>query len=509
MERVHPSVPRTMNFPIQDNPYLLVSFLLTATISNIVKPGGRQTFEDVKNNILSFSPFRSLRIISSLVIYLLHLRLLNIAEMNTGLRLLSHVEFPSDSSGLRCEFWPRFARRVFLIGGTLPLYAILLASTSNRWLHALMASFVAEPVLAEVLWFYRDCSHDGFIVQRGWPHRTMLVSTTDYRVHDHTNDTCKRHVTETEEEDRDIASPSTLNDNLCDRIHQLWSKDSDQNIHFTASSLNSKLDSKLERILSLYIRPAQWTCGHWRCLVYMISFVLRIISFAWYIEQALITWLLHVDIHPKMLQLSQKMLRNNVLGGTLTYAYQISCILTPIVSAHFFSRLLLILLYKQRRIKQACQDFANFAPITHKGMQLFSNVFMPNILGLVLARTISSHCILLTGEKLSYSLEMAVMSIIYIMGYRLLISVSYTSTKRGSQSASVSPLTPDTPSKSDCQETTNSAASASASPPTYLEDKAKVPQGGSYPRIATSSRFQIFRLAIMVPTLVVWIFNHW
>jgi hypothetical protein len=492
-----------MNVYIQDKSFLLASCLLSASISNIVKPNGRQTFNgDVKHNVLSFSPFRSLAIISSLIIYLIHLRLLNIAEINTSLRLLSHLEFPSALPDRRRDFWSRLVRRVFLIGGTLPLYVILLASTSNRWLHVFMAFLVAEPILAEVLWFYRDFSHDGFIVQRGWPRRTMLVSAADGVM------TAKENVTGREKEDRDIPSLSTLRDNLCDRIQQLWSKESDPDIHFAASSLNPELDSKLERILSLNTRPAQWTCGHWRCRVYVVSrMALRTISLAWCIEQALITWLLHADIHPIMLQISEKVLKNNILGGLLTYAYQISCMLTPIFSAHFFSKFLFILMYRQQRIRQASQDFARLAPITDKGMKVFGNLFLPNILGIILARSVSSQCISLTGEKLSYFLEMAVMMIIYITGYRLLFSVPGTSTKCEPQSDSMLSLEPNPAPKSNYQEPADPAGPASRQ--TDLNDKIKSPKGGSeYPRIATSSRFQVFRLAISIPTVVVWIFNH-
>jgi hypothetical protein len=232
----------------------------------------------------------------------------------------------------------------------------------------------------------------------------MLVSTANYRVHGHADNTGKRSVTGREREGRSIGSPSIVKDNLCGCIQQLWSKESDPDIHFAASSLNPEYAPKVERILSSNVRPAQWTCGHWLCLVYVISrTALRIISFAWYIEQALITWLLQAGIHPIMLQVSDQMLKNNILGATLTYAYQISCISTPIISAHLISKLLSTLLYKQQRIKQASQDLAEFAPITYKGMKVLGNLFMPNILGLVLARATSSQCISPTGKTPSYS----------------------------------------------------------------------------------------------------------
>lgn len=177
-----------MNLCIHDTPYLLALSLLTATISIIIKPSGRQKFiEDVKWNILSFSPLRSGRIVVNLVIYLIHLRLLNLAEINTGLKLLSRLEFPSKSSDLGRGLRSSLTRQVLLIGGTLALYAMLLALTGDRWLHVFMAFLVAEPVLAEVLWFYRESSHDGFTVRRGWPSRIMLLVTADQLANEDAN----------------------------------------------------------------------------------------------------------------------------------------------------------------------------------------------------------------------------------------------------------------------------------------------------------------------------------
>ncbi|KAJ5381194.1 uncharacterized protein N7496_003622 [Penicillium cataractarum] len=291
-------------------------------------------------------------------------------------------------------------------------------------------------------------------------------------------------------EHTNLEPPAVLRDNLCDRINQLWSNEINSEITFAASSLPPEHDANLERILSSNVRVSQWTCGHWRCLVYVISRItMRTISFAWYIEQALILWLLRVDLHPVTLRVSDKLLENNVLGGVLTGFYQISRVLILIAVAHFSSRLLFIRLTKVERIKQALQDLAVSAPVSYKGIIVFIQLFMPNIPGFLFIRATSSWNQSLTTEILSYTMEIVVILIICIMGYRLLLEVS---------SNSKSSLKTDIAPESGCQDTLNLEASA------LRENKA--PQGRSeYPQLLTSSRFQIFRLAISIPTMIVWV----
>lgn len=246
--------------------------------------------------------------------------------------------------------------------------------------------------------------------------------------------------------------PDTLRNNLCDRIHHLWSNEVDSEITFAASSLPPEHAPNLERIFSQNVRISHWTCGHWRCLVYVISRVtMRIISFAWYIEQALIIWLLHVDIHPLTLRVSDKILENNILGGVLAYLYQISRILILLAAAHSI-KLLFICLGKVRRIKHGLQDLAVSASITYKGVVVLGKLFLPNLLGFLLVRAASFWNQSLTTEILSCAMEIVVTLIVCITGYRFLLEAP---------SNSRSSLKTDAVHKSDCPDTQNLEASAS------------------------------------------------
>jgi hypothetical protein len=330
------------------------------------------------------------------------------------------------------------------------------------------------------------------------------LASPDILSSDHANNEGGTNETEGEKEDGHDSPPSAQKDNLCDRIQQLWPKATDPVIDFTVSALPPKYAPRLERIFSFNIRASQWTCGHWRCLVYVISrVVLRTISFAWYIEQAFITWLLYDVLRPVTLQVSDKLLKINIVGGLLQHVYQISRLLALSASAHLFTKLIIILLRRQQRIRRASQDLAEFAPITSTGIQILVQVVMPNILFLLLVPGATSSNPPLTRQILSYATETMVIVVIWITGYRILLSSPNISTldSRSSLELNAAP-------RNDSSDTRNLAASASRL--TLFNDKQGVSRGGSeYPRIPTGSRFQIFRLAISIPILIIWGFLHY
>ncbi|KAH8697032.1 hypothetical protein BGW36DRAFT_159914 [Talaromyces proteolyticus] len=496
-----------MTFYIHDTPWLLAGFsLLTVTISTIIKPSGRQTFiEDAKCNILSFSPIRSGTVVVGFIVYLIHLRLLNIAGIHTGLKFLSYLDIESELSDISRGFWPSFARRAFLIGGTLPLYAMLLVSTSYQWLHVFTTCLVAESVLAELLSFFRGPS-DGFTVRKGWPHRTMLMAkplvTPDHLSHDHVANEGEKNGIRESKGDGPMAPSSASKDNLCDRIQQLWSTE-DLDINFAAHSIPPEYEAKLERIFSLHVRYSRWTCGHWRCFVYISSRVLiRIIFFSWYIEQASTAWLLHLNLHPVTLRVSDKVLGNNILGGLLTMLYQVSLALTLFASGFISPLVLIILLRKKEPIKRAFQDLAETAPITYKVLEVFGKLLMPSFMGWLFARVMYPQDVSLTREMVSYAIEIVMILIIYITGYRLLLSVP-RSEHTEPQSNSGPSLEPNMSPNPQNRATT-------APHQIFSNDKKKAPRDKSkYRHILPGPRFQIFRLVIWIPTVIISIFRHY
>ncbi|CRG90549.1 hypothetical protein PISL3812_07593 [Talaromyces islandicus] len=483
---------------IHDTTWLLASFsLLTATISAIIKPT-RQTFiEGAKYNTLCFSPIRSGTVVLGFAIYLIHLRLSNTAEIHTGLKLYSRLYIPSESSEIRRGFWPSFARRAFLIGGTLLLYAALLAWTSYRWLHIFTTCLVAEAVLAEVLIFYRDSSTDRFTLRINWPHYTLLIAEPflkpGHSVHDHVGNASGTNGIVERKGDGHTATPSK--DNLCDRIQQLWPTEPDLDITFAVHSIPPEHEPTLEKIFSPHVRYSRWTCGHWRCLVYTVSRALiRIISFSWYLEQISVAWLLHIDLQPVTLRVSDMVLGNNLLGGILTMVYQISLLLTLFASGFIFSLALIIRLRKQERIKRAFQEVAETAPITYKALDMvFGRQLMPSILGYLVTRGLFPNDPSLTREVVSYAIEIVVILIIYITGYRLLFS-SPRSENTELPSTSSPLLEP-------------SMSPGLLGPATTATDNNKEAGDKSkYSYILPSPRFQIFRLAIWIPAVTLAIF---
>ena len=484
-----------------DTPSLLATFsLLTATICTLIRPNGCKTFiEDVKLNILSFSPFRSGVITTAMVLSLIGYRLLNLAELHIGLGLLAQNYFESELTDLGRGFWSRFARRAFLVGVTLPLYMMLLASANCGWIQVFATVLVADAVLVEILTFYWRTSCE---VRGGWPRRVLLekpLFSTDHPTHGRVENRSEENEFGERKEPRHIQPSSTQRDNLCDRIHQLWPPAAGPDINSVPYLFPLENTPKLGRIFDPTIR-ARWTCGHWRCLVYMILYVaVRAIHMSWiFVELALTTWLLHCELQPLTLQVAGKLLESNLLNGLLTMVYQVCTLLLVLIFIYVSSRLLFTHLLS-RLFKQKLQDLAETAPITHQVLTVLGTLCMPTILSYYLTMALFLRIQWSTKDILSYIVEIIAVPTIYITVYWLVCSTarseqappelqSYSNTGQ-SLGSSVAP-------DNNGQGTQNPAATESISTLSYKEKK------------ALGFRLAIFRLAILVPTATVWIFLY-
>ncbi|GES58443.1 trans-3-hydroxy-L-proline dehydratase [Aspergillus terreus] len=494
-----------------DTPWLLATCSLLATsISVILRPSGHQSFvEDVQGNLLFFSPFQAGRAVIGSVLYFIHLRLLNLAGVHASLRILCHSYSPSPASHIGYAFWPSFARRAFLLGATLPLHWTLLGLTSHRWLHIFATFLVGESVLAEFVAFNKNHSSDGLTVRRDWPRRTMLVldasTTPDRPTPDHVDNEDKANGFGERKEDGNMPSSSASDDNLCDRIQQLWSAEADSDSKFALHSIPPKYAPTLDKIFSPHIQASKWTCGHWRCLVNTLSHkVQRLLLFTWYIEQASTVWLLRVSLHPVTLRVSEKVLQNNVLGGVLTMVYQISLVLALFFSGAIPPVLLFARLRKLEWVQRASQNLAESAPITYKTLAIFGKQVLPSIGGFLSGRFLFPADPSLTREILSYALDAVVVLVVCIIGYRLLIRAARSDTTPGGaepQSGSTLSPEPKMAPKSNNQDPQSHQTSS--------DDKKNAPKGGSqYPFLRSGSGFQMFRLAIWALTGILWVLLH-
>jgi hypothetical protein len=238
---------------------------------------------------------------------------------------------------------------------------------------------------------------------------------------------------------------------------------------------------------------------------------MRIIASSWlYVELVSTAWLLHVDLQPVTLPVSDKILEDNILGGVLTMVYQISLILTLFATGFILSAMLFSRLCKQARIQQALRDLAETAPITYKAIDALGKL-VPSFMGYLFVRYIFPPDPSLTRQILSYGIESIVVLSTYITGYRLTISPLRSKrapTEAESQSSSGSSLEPNTAPNIQYQDAQNPAATTE-SHTTLSNDKTKAsPDGCEFSQTPNGFHFGVFRLAILVPTVAVWIFLY-
>ncbi|KAJ5394777.1 uncharacterized protein N7487_009080 [Penicillium crustosum] len=477
---------------------LLATFsLLTATISYLISPNLQKSFlQGVKWNIWFFSPFRSGAIATNVVTLLIGYRMLNIAETHVGLALLVHNGFPPH---LGHGSWSCFARRAFLTGATLPLYMMLLASTQDRTNQVITTSLIAQTMLAELSTIYSVASYE---LREGWPRRVLVegsVFSADRLTQDHGKNKGEASRSEKRNEHRNIAPTPVLTDNLCDRIRQLSLSAAEPYAKPASQSFPLGQTSKLKMVYDPNV-PAQWTCGHWRCLIYVILHIsVRAICWSWsLIEVGSTTWLLHCELGPVILQLAGRLLEGNILNGVLSTLYDFCAALFIFLFVYIASILLVIRLlfftplvtrlvdqiHILQRIQWKFQDLAEVAPIIYQVLKALIILFLPGISSYYGALALASRAIGLTQEKLSCVLEIILILILYITVYRLAV-VSEPNAAPDSSSNT----TGSGPAHSDQKENTGWAESG-------------------FPQNPEELFSVIFRLSIVVPTLAVWIFLY-
>lgn len=502
-------------------PWLLPTLsLLTATTSNLISPNGRKSFvEDVKSNTLAFSPFRFGATAIALILELIGCRVLNLAQIHVLLGLLVPHH---DRLDLDRGVWPAFARRAFLIGVTLPLYMMLMAFASHRWIQVFTTLVVAEPVLAELLTFRGRAS---FEVRGDWPHSVLLVKSlapSDRLDRDHFENESKSSETE---ENQQLPTPSR--DNLCDRVHQLCPP-SAQPVIFTSQSLPLENNPKLKKIFNPTI-PVQWTCGHSRCLVYKIlHLAVGAISKLWAIlELASTTWLLHYEMQPVTLQIADKLWQSHLVYGILATLYDLCGVILIAIFGYISATLLLNRLViplstrlfihlskhslRLQRMHRKLQDLAQAAPITYNVLNVCRALLMQGIpcwyIGHALAFLAPRHEGF-TQEFLSYLIEGIVIPAIYVIVYCLVCSMTRADQAgpelhahlNAGQSAEHSIA-----SDRNCGNVQNAAATDSSSADSSEEDK--TPKAGlESSRALKEFRSTILRLAILVGTGTIWVF---
>ncbi|KAL3257013.1 hypothetical protein ABHI18_007175 [Aspergillus niger] len=487
---------------------LTTSSLLISTFSYFISPNPQKSFlQNVKSNMWLFSPFVSGALAMNVVILLIGYRILNLAEPHVSLALLTQNGVTSD---LGHGSWSRFARRTFLIGATLPLYIILLVSTNDRLIQGITTTLVAHTVLAELSTVYCVTSYE---VRGAWPRSILVarsVSAADSLTQDQIVNKGKESGAEKSKEHKHIAPNHSLRDNLCDRVHQLPPLAAQPDLTSASQSFHLQQTPHLENLFHPNA-SAQWMCGHWRCLIYVILHkVVRVISWSWsLIELGSTAWLLQCEVEPVTLRLAGKLLEVDILNGVISTLYDICVALFIFILVYiacmilvvrlFFSTPLITRLSNQvyilQRMQQKFQDLAEAAPITHRALKALLIHFIPVISSYYGSIALIARAIGLTKEKLSFIFKIMMISTLYITICCLPVGSDQASTE------------PDVAPCKKSQGAQDLDTTVSGSP--YSDEHDEYPRIGSgYPQTPKELRSAIFRLAITVPTLTVWIYFY-
>ncbi|OGM45084.1 hypothetical protein ABOM_006636 [Aspergillus bombycis] len=472
--------------------------LLTTTISILSKPTGYPTFlENVKRNAFSFSPSQSAILVELLLLDFLGWRLLNLADLHAGLLILNHYYFTSGPSGFEHNVWWRFTRRVFLMVGTVPLYVTLLRSENSPWIKTIVTPLVAESMLAELLSLHWDTSDVDLIYNRDWPRRTLIVKPANPPTYNHHKSRETAGEKKTTEENRDALSSSVTTENLCDRVHGLWSPAAEADDKHDPRSLPPN-DSNLEKIFSPTYQAPVGKCGHWRCLLYLGIYIAgRVIRWPLLFgDLALITWLLHRDLQPVTLLIADSLLDIRLVKDLLLLSYFASILLLGCISIVVAIRLLFRWMCQHisslRRLQQWFQDFASAAPVTHNAIHLVG-LMTPYILFFCFNRTLTPWIPQLSRNVLSIIIQLIVIPIFYAMMYLLVCG------KEDNEGIPASP---------ELQPQAEPTSDASPGPDSTSQDNktdADKDASGSH-RSMNGDRFHILRLGLLTSTATIWFF---
>jgi uncharacterized protein YacL len=214
-------------------------------------------------------------------------------------------------------------------------------------------------------------------------------------------------------------------------------------------------------------------------------------------------------MHPVTLHAADKMLKNSIIGGLLTMFYEISLMVTLAAFAWISSILLFVRLRKHERIEKAFRDLAERAPIIYRVLDIFGKLIIPCVMSIVFTRALFPRDPSLTSKMVSYAIDIVVILILCIIGFRLLLSRARSELTSPSepeiQSDPTASSEPRMAPKSGDQGPPNLGATTTHQ--TFSNDKGNGPEGGSkYAYAPVGSGFQIFRLGIWATTSILWIF---
>lgn len=476
---------------------LLASVAIPAVLaSSLLRPTGRETIlEDAKANIKAFSPYQSGVIVTAQTIELITWRLTNIAEIHASLWALAGVHFyvpgtQSIPSELSHGLLVTSARRILLAGISLPFYVLLIRSSYHWAIKFLLGFLLVEAAMIEVSTRLLPLSCAGVVLRKDWPRRPIIgkqlfVSGPCPGNHvQKLNDTVNL---DNSEDNGDEDCQATAGDNLCDRVRRIWPPDARPDKDIPVGR------HPLENIPNIAQITAQtgpvlvpWTCGHGRCLFYMLS---RVLLRALFYSVAVFDfgsaiWLLHDNTHAVLIRVSRILLAQRLLNDLFTLAFlcavlffvAISTYLTLVMFLPWIFRTSVSLQPARNRIMSFFHGTPSSVKVAGRYILLCLSMFM----AWIIARVLMERDPVLTDSILSYSIELVLVPTGALSIFRRFFAPP--------KSTSELPVTakPDENARDDDDKNNEKARKE---------------------RLISS--WAQFRLTILLPNAAIWIFRRW
>ncbi|OOQ88294.1 hypothetical protein PEBR_13347 [Penicillium brasilianum] len=486
--------------------------IIAVIASSLIRPTGRATIlEDVKANIKTFSPYQSAVIVTSQTIELITWRLTNIAEIHASLWALAGVHFfipetRSMPTELSHGLLVTSTRRIFLAGIALPSQVPLLRSSYHWAIKWSMGFLLAEAAMVEVSTWFLTVSCAGVVLWTDWPRRPILSKQLFVSGPCPGNHVQKSNGTASldNSKDSDIEHQATAGDNLCDRVHRIWGPDTraDKELPVGRHPLEN-IPNIAHIVASSGPVLVPWTCGHGRCLLYMLSRVLvraclySVVMF----DFGAAAWLLHDNTHAVLIRISRFLLAQRLLNDLLTLAFLCAVLIFVAIPTYLILVVFLPWIFRKsvclqparNRIIRFFHGTPSWLEVVGRYILLCLSIFMAwNITRILMQRNP-----ILTDSILSYSIELGLVPKVALFIFRRYLALPNS----GAQRSDV------TRSPSDRELATNDLPAMTKLKEGIHDDEDKNNEKARKERLIAS--YAKFRLTVLLPNGAFWIIRQW
>lgn len=296
----------------------------------------------------------------------------------------------------------------------------------------------------------------------------------------------------------------TTGENLCDRVCRIWSPDTRPNKEIPVG--RHPLD-KIPNIAHVISQTSPvlvpWTCGHWRCLLYMLLRVLvrALLYPVVAVDFGLAAWLLHNNTQVVLVRISHILLAERIVNDLLTLTW-LSAVVVLASKALYIALMVFVpwIFRTSSCLQPANLRFSNLlrgVPSSLKPVGRTGVFFVSIFISWSIAQVLMKRDPILTESILSYSIELLMMPRIALSAYRRLFTPKKPTAQKYDASRS----------HRDPELAPGDLSPTGKTDEVEHEDGDK--DGAEVRKERLLSMLAKFRLAILLPNAAIWIFHWW